>query len=165
MRKLTIAEQREREIRLDCKMREILFKAKRIDNGELVEGNIILSKDADEEYKAIIIPSVNSNMFTEDSGNEDLGFENWYKVDPSTICQYTGLTDKNGQKIWENDVVRHYNNPSEPKQFEIGVIYWNEDNVRYERTSQYEHAKFSVLYDCVYEVIGNIFDNPELLNE
>lgn len=88
-----------------------------------------------------------------------------YEVDPSTICQCTRLKDKNGNLIWENDVVRHYNNPSEPKQFEIGVIYWNEDNLRYERTSQYEHAKFGVLYDCVYEVIGNIFDNLELINE
>ena len=72
-----------------------LFKAKRIDSGEWVEGNIILSKDVDEEYKAIIIPLVNSNMFTRESYNEDLGFENWYKVDQSTICQCTGLKDKN----------------------------------------------------------------------
>ena len=134
-------------------MREILFKAKRIDNGEWVEGNIILSKDADEEYKAIIIPSVNSNMFTEDSGNEDLGFENWYKVDPSTICQYTGLTDKNGKKIWENDILKY----EWDGEIKIDVIKYEAPMFTYSKS-----MRWSLYKD---EVIGNIFDNPELLNE
>ena len=64
-----------------------LFRAKRIDNGEWVIGSLVLSDDADEEYKAIIIPSVNSNMFTRGGARGDLGFENWYRVDPSTICR------------------------------------------------------------------------------
>lgn len=142
-------------------MREILFKAKRIDNGEWVEGNIILSKDADEEYKAIIIPSVNSNMFTEDSGNEDLGFENWYKVDQSTICQYTGLTDKNGKLIWENDIVRYCDCTVENY-----VIAWETDKVCFEY-QQYGCSimNFDELSGIEVEVIGNIFDNPELINE
>lgn len=127
-------------------MREILFKAKRIDNGEWVEGLLTVMWG---RYH-IINPNDENTA---------------YPIVSDTICQYIGLLDKNGQKIWENDVVRHYNNPSEPKHFVIGVIYWNSDNLRHERTSQYEHAKFSVLYDCVYEVIGNIFDNPELLSE
>ena len=148
-------------------MREILFKAKRIDNGEWVEGNIILSKDADEEYKAIIIPSVNSNMFTEDSGNEDLGFENWYKVYPSTICQYTGLTDKNGQKIWENDIVRYTDMIIGVEK--IDLIEWNETHasfVRLHRSKmglQYLNIDEFIANGC--EVIGNIFDNLELLSE
>ena len=89
-----------------------LFRAKRIDNGEWEIGSLVLSDDADDEYKAIIIPSVNSNMFTRESYNEDLGFENWYKVDPSTICQCTGLKDKNGKLVFENDIVKgkYYDN-------------------------------------------------------
>lgn len=154
-------------------MREILFKAKRIDNGEWVEGNIILSKDADEEYKAIIIPSVNSNMFTEDSGNEDLGFENWYKVDQSTICQYTGLTDKNGQKIWENDVVKCIDKNSD-SEF-IGVVEFGNPNSFYSWGYQLKHIKgdkpnLDILLwidmeetGATCEVIGNLFDNPQLL--
>lgn len=104
-----------------------------------------------------------SELITE-NGWKEISF--YLKMQTRNIRQllFRQLIAINGYKIWENDVVRHYNNPSEPKQFVIGVIYWNEDNLRYERTSQYEHAKFSVLYDCVYEVIGNIFDNPELLN-
>lgn len=141
-------------------MREILFKAKRIDNGEWVEGNIILSKDADEEYKAIIIPSVNSNMFTDDRGNEDLGFKNWYNVDPSTICQYTGLTDKNSQKIWENDVVyMRCNGLSGYGEviYENGC-YWIDDK---KRGRKYPFSN----HDVKYRVDRNIFDNTELLNE
>ena len=64
-----------------------LYRAKRTDNGEWVEGNLVWSDDADNDYKAIIIPSVNSNMFTRGGARGDLGFENWYRVDPSTICR------------------------------------------------------------------------------
>ena len=146
-------------------MREILFKAKRIDNGEWVEGNIILSKDADEEYKAIIIPSVNSNMFTDDRGNEDLGFENWYNVDPSTICQYTGLTDKNGQKIWENDVVFVTDDDGCSGQIDTGtghIIFL--DGLWY-IDGRVQNGLYDIDKCFDIEAIGNIFDNPELLNE
>jgi hypothetical protein len=85
-----------------------LFKAKRADNGEWVQGNLIQSCDATDGWEAIIIPAKNSNMFTKHikRGYGNLGFENWYRVDPSTICQCTGLRDKNGELIWENDIVK-----------------------------------------------------------
>ena len=63
-------------------------KAKRIDNGEWIYGNLILTADAEEGWEAIIIPVINSNMFVEtinqDTGS--LGFERWYRVDQKTIC-------------------------------------------------------------------------------
>ena len=139
-------------------MRDILFKAKRIDNGEWVEGFYfcMVHNDGRHIHHFIMPLGVDLSLGTP---IEKIQVE----IDGKTICQYTGLTDKNGNKIWENDIVKHYNNPNKPTQFVIGAIYWNEDNVRYERSSRYEHAKFSVLYDCVYEVIGNTFDNTELL--
>ena len=67
-------------------MREILFKAKRVDNGEWVEG--------------YYMNRVNHEIIQEGT---------WiiWEVDKNTICQYTGLTDKNGNKIWENDIAKH----------------------------------------------------------
>lgn len=148
-------------------MREILFKAKRIDNGEWVIGSLVWSDDADEEYKAIIIPSVNSNMFTRESYNEDLGFENWYKVDPSTICQCTGLKDKNGKLIWENDIVGFWDTYStENGRAEmdcIGKVVWDDETISFQVTNRLSAESYEVLDECC--VIGNIFDNPELMHE
>lgn len=137
-----------------------LFKAKRIDNGEWIQGNLILSEDVDEECKAIIIPENNSDMFTQNL-DKDLGFENWYKVDISTICQCTGLKDKNGKLIWENDIVKgHRINFGSHRH--IGKVKYI--NGRYEIIGVKQYAGFSDALSLSYEVLGNIFDNPELLS-
>lgn len=150
-------------------MREILFKAKRIDNGEWVEGYYIYHiKRTPCVFGDSVKPEDEQHVIMKD------GFSDWnmprdtvhYDIDPSTLCQYTGLTDKNGRKIWENDIVKHYNVPWEPTQFTKGVIYWNGENLRYERSSEYTPEKpATVNSSCVYEVIGNSFDNPELLEK
>ena len=142
-----------------------LFKAKRIDNGEWVEGNIILSKDVDEEYKAIIIPLVNSNMFTRESYNEDLGFENWYKVDQSTICQCTGLKDKNGNLIWENDIVRDDNGNLYKAFWQDRYYQFSWICVKSDKLPIGAKWNFWSIRNYEIEVIGNIFDNPELIHE
>lgn len=135
-----------------------LFKAKRADNGEWVQGNLIQSCDATDGWEAIIIPTKNSNMFTKHikRGYGNLGFENWYRVDPSTICQCTGLKDKNGKLIWENDIVKINNSKVNVLitfgDFEIICTIPNE-----------KYYKHRLEYDTEYEVVGNVFDNPELL--
>lgn len=133
-------------------MREILFKAKRLDNGEWVEGSLISTEDNSgfilrSKTKAFIPKGTNTFCSTE-----------CYEIDQTTLCQYTGLTDKNGKKIWENDIVRN-------EEGDIGVVQWFE-----------EHAAFMIwnkTKNCVYylakndfskiEIVGNEFDNPELL--
>lgn len=83
--------------------------------------------------------------------------------DSETLCQCTGLKDKNRTLIWENDIVRHYNDRDKPEQYDIGIICWNEEYARYERSSEYGNKNYIIDRKCKYEVIGNIFDNPELL--
>ncbi len=150
--------------------REILFKAKRANWRELpkeewwVEGNLVWSNDSFKEYQAIIIPKENSDMFTK--SDDDLGFENWYLVDPETVCQYTGLTNKDGRKIYEGDIVM------ETTSGYIGVI----------KIGNYELKHYGFYIDWIKDygyrrdicfwvtnrfirTIGNIFDNFEFLKD
>ena len=80
-----------------------------------------------------------------------------------TVCQYTGLIDKNGRKIFEGDIVKHYCNSDNPEKFDIGVISWNEKKCNFYRTRNGSSDLYGIANYCIYEVIGNIFDNPELL--
>ena len=149
-------------------MREILFKAKRLDNGEWVEGNLVQSEDIDDDFKVIIIPLKESWMYTEEYSN-DIGFEGWYKVDPTTLCQYTGLTDKNGKRIWENDIVECNKRKEE---CELYKIVWRNEYADFgvvpisnTCTGQYPigFSYGKTLHGRDYKSVGNIFDNPELL--
>lgn len=131
-------------------MREILFKAKRIDNGEWVEGDLLHSV-----YKIY------------DTCVGKYGCEvGIHQVDESTICQYTGLTDKNGKKIWENDVIgfidcSQYDN-GYSEHYCIGEVYWDEETVSFQVTERISCESYEALDgDC--SVLGNIFDNPELM--
>lgn len=162
--------------------REILFRGKRIDNGEQVEGYYLQIG-----LKSFIICHAEADYM--DGKNIDLYATEWCEVDPSTVCQFTGLTDKNGKKIWENDIVEFLGHIGiiqyENGCFGIGfrdTIDWGEvennicpvtgcDNALY----ACENDNFISLWEIVWnfneedcsvnmvEVIGNIYDNPELL--
>lgn len=138
-----------------------------------VTGNLVVSEDSCEEYKAIIIPKINSNMFV-DSNENDLGFENWYLVEPETICHYTGLTDKNDEKIFEGDIcefsVFDYN--GHDTQYKGVIVYdgsrfmlWKSKDSEYYGDDGGFDLDWTVAQDDEFEVIGNIFDNPELVEE
>lgn len=140
-------------------MREILFKAKRIDNGEWVEGLLWKKK-----YHC-------NRIFISCFPDKD-DYEEVYRIDENTICQYTGLKDKNGRKIWENDVVKKYN--SNGDEWKISKIIWADYSLNMgwciediKSLTEYSGRLFKVGFDVndteKCEVIGNIFDNPELL--
>ncbi len=134
-------------------MREILFKAKRINNGEWVEGYYLR-----DQYhiggKDIIFYRKDSDRFTVYTD----------RIDIETLCQFTGLYDKNGKRIWENDVVWLVCDGKE----HIYQIVWDNSELDFKATNGEENygTNYEYLLCCdEIEVIGNIFDNPELLQE
>ena len=139
-------------------MREILFRGKRIDNGELVEGGYFLEPYTNQPFITCW------NSF-------GLGFIEQFRVIPETVGQYTGLKDKNGKRIFEGDIVKHYNCMQEPDAYDVGYIYFYDKYCKWKRTTsdrRYNptHAeKFNPEISSVgkYEVIGNIHDNPKLM--
>ena len=124
--------------------REILFRAKKVDGGEWVEGYVV------QRYGA---------WFIYDIKNADTCRQNNYLIDGDTICQYAGLTDKNGKKIFEGDIVQDgwYKGVVG---YEGGcfVIKWY--NVKFLRKDLGYWADLDG-----FHTVGNIFDNPELLEE
>ena len=147
-------------------MREILFKAKTI-NGNWVNG-LLANKD-DKWYIS-----------------NKAGMPFAYDVRPETLCQFTGLCDKNGKKIWENDILMCHGNSEDlvktvfgefgVRNIETGsivdkVVGWHYEIIPTDAISRCEPFCYSMpltkyyIDRCEMEVIGNIFDNKELLQE
>ncbi|EET60395.1 putative phage conserved hypothetical protein TIGR01671 [Marvinbryantia formatexigens DSM 14469] len=82
--------------------------------------------------------------------------------DPETICQYTGKTDRNGRKIWENDIciINGYGINEEDGYF---TVRWDDDDVMFVLSGNGLIVGFGYLRSCECEVVGNVFDNPGLL--
>ena len=137
-----------------------LFKAKRIDNGEWVQGYYVKCLDVFTNCEEVHLIFEPNTMFYS-SGETDRR----HKVDPSTICQCTGLKDKNGKLIWENDIVAYWDTYSTENGLAeadcIGKVVWDDETLSFQVTNRLSAESYEVLDEC--SVIGNIFDNPELL--
>ena len=143
-------------------MREILFRgAQKVDGSKSLywhEGSLVIEKD---DYTAEV-----EYYIQNESGS--------FLVIPETVGQYTGLTDKNGNKIFEGDILRYYDD-------EIQIVEWNKDfsNLMLHTYCKYERKKgrkvviensdgWNWIHDYPLNkmsIIGNIYDNPELLKE
>lgn len=125
-----------------------LFKAKRLDNGEWVQG-ALLCHDADA-----------ATIFNQHPADGSLqGFE----VDSSTICQCTGLKDKNGNLIWENDIVFVSDADGCSGQMDTGVGKISFIEGLWYIEGRVQNGLYDIDKCFQIEVIGNKFDNPELL--
>ena len=140
-----------------------LFRGKRIDNGEWVKGNLIRSNDAEVGYEAIIIPTNDSNMYTKGGSRGDLGFENWHRVNETTICQCTGLEDKNGKLIFENDILSGHIDVEFPEDETRKRVVWHENGWCTNEPGCDDYEELDDFDSENFEVIGNMIDNPELL--
>lgn len=141
-------------------MREILFRGKRLDNGEWVEG----------WYQPPVSWGGNSWGTAIAFHHPTEGWLEDTEVDPATVCQYTGLTDKNGKKIFEGDIV----DASETGWALCGPagrfspvipVKWACDICGFDPFADYDRDCGVYTYGNKVEVIGNIHDNPELLEE
>ena len=133
-----------------------LYRAKRIDNGEWVEGYLIA--DEQNEEKCFIGYVFGTN---DDGTPHDFDV---VAVDPSTICQCAGLRDKNGKLIWENDIVSFLDMYSTENGWSesgcVGKVAWDDETISFQVTNRLSAESYEVLDECL--VIGNIFDNTEL---
>lgn len=142
-----------------------LFRGKRIDNGEYVIGNRIDDGVTGQVFIHAVGNSVNeSDKVGEEGCLQFVAFE----VAPATICQCTGLKDKNGNLIWENDIVAYWDSYSTESGLAeadcIGKVVWDDETISFQVTNRLSAESYEVLGDeC--SVIGNVFDNPELLEE
>lgn len=137
-----------------------LFKAKRVDNGEWVYGDLFQNFDGRAFVGELVVTDYKGTA--DDRFDLGIGF---YEIDSSTICQCTGSKDKNGKLIWENDIVAYWDTYStENGQAEadcIGKVVWDTETISFQVTNRLSAESYEVLDEC--SVIGNIFDNPELL--
>jgi len=143
---------------------KIKFRGQRVGNKEFVYGNLIYSSDAYKKYETLIIPQKDADGFTTDyasngENKESFGFDNWFCVIPETVGQYTGLKDKNGKEIYEGDICI------------VKTVYMHQ-YTRY--LVKHYNCGFRLYLDNHYmclceiderdiEVIGTIYENPELL--
>ena len=129
-------------------MREILFRGKREDNGEWVDGDLRHGGYYFGDAKMYIFVPFAHTIIN-------------HPVVPETVGQYTGLKDKNGKRIFEGDILDHY------AQSDIivnrGVVFWDEKNARWAHKLRTMNPCFYMYKSEAFEIIGNIHDNPELL--
>lgn len=128
--------------------REIIFRGKRLDNGKWEYGDLV----HDDIGGMYVFPNDAENLYIE------------YRVDPDTVGQYTGLTDKNGKRIFEGDILKvYYYGKSKifgVVKFDESRFFIDDDFMRGDIKAKAPMTEMFSRYE--FEVVGNVHDNPEL---
>lgn len=147
--------------------REILFKAKRKDNGEWVYGYPMPYRCGDDKGYEIVI-----NEMCYDKVFDRLHSYCAHIIEPTTLSQFTGKYDTSGKRIFENDIVEieQFNNYDNYYDFTtlVGYVHWCGGAFEVLGKETEDDEPYVWLHDCIQagiQVIGNRFDNPELLEE
>lgn len=127
-----------------------LFRGKRIDNGEWVQGSLVQTVAG----SYIVVPYKHETILGEGSVIE---------IDPSTICQCTGLMDKNGKLIWENGIMEGHLDEEHPEDVTRTRVLWYENGWYTKEIGSIDYEPLSDFDSENFEVIGNMIDNSELL--
>ena len=129
-------------------MQEILYKAKRADTKKWVQGYIVRPHRRDDEGNVIMW------VF---NALDEKGWVSECVVDAETVCQYIGLPDAHKEKLWEHDIIHI---PGEDEHFHL---QWDKDSARFAMISESLIVDFDNYWSYEVEAVGNIFDNPELM--
>ena len=148
-------------------MIEILFRAKRKNWSNLpknewwVEGIPIEIKD--KMYMAVNY--VDCEQITDFEMSQYILRKSFVEIDPENLCQYTGKIDEDGKKIFEGDIVGFIDLYSTESGYSesscLGEVIWSKEECCFHVTNRLSAESWEVLDEC--KVVGNVFDNPELL--
>ena len=137
-----------------------LYRAKRTDNGEWILGSLIQASYLGSIRSWISSEQEDKARLREISSNKAV----WraFEVRTDTICQCTGLKDKNGKLIWENDIIEAHLDNLFPEDISRFQVLWKDYSFKI-RLEKELYDDFCDELSELFEVTGNIFDNPELL--
>lgn len=120
-------------------MREIIFRAKRLDDGKWVQGYLFKLRD-----EAFILQGTNDGVL------------DVIEVSPTTVCQYTGFKDESGTQIFDGDIVYWYYEDAN------GEVFWDDNAGRFAVNFPGVYTDFDNFYGHELEIVGNMYDTPEL---